>query len=173
VVSSTKFCPMCRSENEQEAMVCISCGASLDEKKYITKKVPEIQVNYSETPQELQIDEAIIPKQGIAVYFAETTKPFVVRTDNEFVIGRTLLPATEPLLDLSDFDGFKMGLSRRHAMIRQTETGYEIIDLASTNGTWLNDERLVPYTPYPLTSGSRLLLSRIRLVVFFSPVTKS
>jgi pSer/pThr/pTyr-binding forkhead associated (FHA) protein len=59
-----------------------------------------------------------------------------------------------------------MGLSRRHALIRQTVSGYEIIDLASTNGTWLNDERLVPYTPYPLQSGSQLRLSRIRLFIF-------
>lgn len=154
-------------------MVCTSCGASLDDKKYDTTKNPEIEVNYSEKPEELHIDEAIIPKQGIAVYFAETTKPFVVRTDKEFIIGRSLLPTTEPFLDLSDFDGFKMGLSRRHAMIRQTETGYEVIDLSSTNGTWLNDERLVPYTPYPLTSGSRLLLSRIRLFIFFRPLAKS
>jgi len=171
--SSIKLCPICRSENEQEATFCASCGVSLDEKKYITNKNAEIKVNYSDKPKELHIDEAIIPKQGIAVYFAETTKPFVVRTDKEFVIGRSLMPVSEPMLDLSDFDGFKMGLSRRHAMIRETGSGYEIIDLKSTNGTWLNDERLKPYTPYPLPSGSRLLLSRIRLFVFYRPVTES
>jgi len=154
-------------------MVCTNCGAALDEKINDTRKVPEIEVNYSESPKDLHIDEAIIPKQGIAVYFAETTKPFVVRTEKEFIIGRTLVPTTEPLLDLSDFDGFKMGLSRRHAMIRQAGTGYEVIDLSSTNGTWLNDDRLVPYTPYPLKSGSRLLLSRIRLYVFFRTRTET
>jgi len=152
-------------------MVCTTCGASLDEKKYITRKNAEIEVNYSEKPKELHVDEAIIPREGIAVYFAETTKAFVVRTEKEFIIGRSLIPTSEPMLDLSDFDGFKMGLSRRHAMIRQAGTGYEIIDLSSTNGTWLNDERLVPYAPYPLPSGSRLLLSRIRLFVFYRPIS--
>lgn len=171
--SSVKFCPICHSENDNEATICTICGASLDEKKYITTKNPEIKVNYSDKPEELHIDEAIIPKQGIAVYFAETTKPFVIRTDKEFIIGRSLVPTSEPMLDLSDFDGFKMGLSRRHVMIRQTSSGYEVIDLSSTNGTWLNDERLTPYAPYPLPSGSRLLLSRIRLVVFYRPVTES
>lgn len=150
----------------------MTCGASLDEKNYITTQNAEIKVNYSEKPEELHIDEAIIPKQGIAVYFAETTKPFVVRTDREFIIGRSLIPTSEPLLDLSDFNGFKMGLSRRHAMIRRAGSGYEIIDLSSTNGTWLNDKRLTPYAPYPLPSGSRLLLSRIRLFVFYRPLTE-
>ena len=171
--SSVKFCPVCHSENNKEAAVCMSCGASLDEKKYITRKNAEIKVNYSEKPKELHIDKSIIPEQGIAVYFAETTKPFVVRTEKEFIIGRRLVPTSEPMLDLSDFNGFKMGLSRRHAMVRQTKSGYEIIDLSSTNGTWLNDERLTPYTPYPMPSGSRLLLSRIRLFVYYRPITES
>jgi len=162
-----KFCPVCQNKNDPEAIVCIHCGASLNENKYATTKNAEIKINYSEKPKELQVDEKIIPNDGIAVYFSETTKPFVIQTDKEFIIGRKVIETSETMLDLSDFDGFKMGLSRRHAMIRQTETGYEIIDLSSTNGTWLNDERLVPYTPYPLASGSRLRLSRIRLFVFY------
>ncbi|HEY5731091.1 MAG TPA: FHA domain-containing protein [Anaerolineales bacterium] len=167
---SVKFCPICRHENAIEAKKCVKCGASLDEKKYITIKTPSVQISYSDKPKDLTVDEAIIPREGIVVYFAESTKPHVVRTDPEFVIGRTLIPTSEPMLDLSDFDGFKLGLSRRHAMIRKTTTEYEIIDLASTNGTWLNEEKLTPYAPYPLPSGSRLFLSRIRLFVFYRAV---
>lgn len=154
-------------------MVCTNCGASLGEKKDPTTKHTDFEINYSDKPKDLHIDEAIIPRTGIAIYFAETTKPHEIRTDNEFVIGRRLIQTSEPILDLSDYNGYKMGLSRRHAMIRQAGTGYEVIDLASTNGTWLNDERLVPYAPYPLPSGSRLLLSRIRLFVFYRPITES
>ena len=154
-------------------MVCTNCGAALGEKTDPTTKHVDFKINYSEKPQDLQIDESIIPKNGIAIYFAETTKPHEIRTEKEFVIGRRLMPTSEPLLDLSDFNGYKMGLSRRHAMIRQAESGYEVIDLASTNGTWLDDERLIPYAPYPLPSGSRLLLSRIRLFVFYRPITES
>jgi len=154
-------------------MVCTSCGAYLGEKKEITTKNIDFRIDYSEKPKELQIDETIIPKSGIAIYFSETTKPHEIRTEKEFIIGRRLIPTSEPMLDLSDFDGYKMGLSRRHAMIRQAESGYEVIDLSSTNGTWLNDDRLKPYAPYPLPSGSRLLLSRIRLYVFYRPITEN
>ena len=170
--SSEIFCYVCQNKNEPEAIICIYCGASLDKGKYSTTRKAEIKINYSEKNEEFSLDEAIIPKEGIAVYFAETTKPFVIQTDREFIIGRKVIETSEPMLDLSDFDGFKMGLSRRHAMIRQATSGYEIIDLSSTNGTWLNDERLVPYTPYPLASGSRVRLSRIRLVVFYRTVTE-
>ncbi|HSG43694.1 MAG TPA: FHA domain-containing protein [Anaerolineales bacterium] len=171
--TSERFCYVCQNKNEPEAIICVYCGASLDKGKFSTTRKAEIKINYSEKPEDLSIDEAVIPKEGIAVYFAETTKPFVIQTDKEFIIGRKVIETTESMLDLSDFDGFKMGLSRRHAMIRQAESGYEIIDLSSTNGTWLNDERLVPYTPYPLASGSRLRLSRIRLFVFYRTMTEN
>lgn len=168
-----KNCSVCQNRNEPQATICKYCGASLSESKYTTTKNAQIKINYTNKPEEIKINEAVIPKEGIAIYFAETTKPFVVQTDKEFIVGRKVIETSETVLDLSDFDGFKMGLSRRHAMIRQTESGYEIIDLSSTNGTWLNDKRLEPYTPYPLPSGSRLHLSRIRLFVFYQTDIKN
>ena len=73
----------------------------------------------------------------------------------------------ETILDLTEFEGFKMGISRRHATIRQNESGYEVIDLSSTNGTWLNDERLIPNKPYPFVSGSQLRVGRMRFIVLY------
>lgn len=173
--SSEKFCPVCKNINKPEAAVCRHCGAALhtESKIAVTTRNTEIKINYSEKPEELHIDESIIPSNGIAVYFEGTTKPVEIITDKEFIVGRRIAESPESFLDLADFDGYKMGLSRRHAMIRRTESGYEIIDLSSTNGTWLNDERLVPYITHPLASGSRLRLSRIRLVVFYRFVPES
>jgi len=169
--SSDKICPNCKNKNAHDAVICRYCGVSLNTDSLMTvatTKNTEIKINYSEKIEDLKVDEKIIPAEGIAIYFAGTTKPVEILMDKEFVIGRKII-ATESLesfLDLSDFDGFRMGLSRRHAMVRRTETNYEIIDLSSTNGTWLNGKRLVPYMPYPLPSGSQLRLSRIRLFVF-------
>lgn len=166
--SFEKICPICKNKNEKEAAVCRHCGAPLNTESRLraTTRNTDIKINYSEKFDEINVDEKIIPANGIAVYFAGTTKPVEIITEKEFIIGRRIIENnTESFLDLSDFDGFKMGLSRRHAMIRRTESDYEIIDLSSTNGTWLNDERLVPYTPYPLPSGSQLRLSRIRLYI--------
>lgn len=166
---SGKFCPICKNKNSLDAAICRHCGAPLNTDSHLnaTTRNTEIKINYSEKPKDITVDESIIPNDGIAIYFAETTKPVEILTQDEFVIGRKVIATSESFLDLSDFDGFKMGLSRRHAMIKRTDSGYEIIDLSSTNGTWLNDERLVPYTAYPLASGARLRLSRIRLVAYY------
>jgi hypothetical protein len=44
--------------------------------------------------------------------------------------------------------------SSRHAEIRQDTQGYTITDLGSTNGTYVNEQRLVPQVPQRLQSGS-------------------
>lgn len=58
-------------------------------------------------------------------------------------------------------------------MIRRTELGYDVIDLSSSNGTWINDERLTPNRPHPLVSGSQLRLARMRLFVLFRSVPET
>ena len=164
-----KICPVCKFENEKNAVVCKHCGASLGSSQYAneTPKEPNETVFIGEKTEEFHIDEPIVPSDGIAIYYAGGSEPIAIRTENEFIIGRQLEEASESVLDLSELDGFQMGMSRRHAKIRRTRTGYEVVDLSSTNGTWMNDKRLVPNRAYPLESGSMLRLSRIRLLVFF------
>jgi pSer/pThr/pTyr-binding forkhead associated (FHA) protein len=53
---------------------------------------------------------------------------------------------------------------------RQVKDGCEIINLDSTNGTWLNELRLVPNKPYPLTSGAQIRLGRMHLFTIYRDV---
>jgi hypothetical protein len=108
----------------------------------------------------------MIPEDGVAIYAAGSLKPYYLHIKDGIVIGRKKGEGTlENFLDLSDLDGYDMGISRRHAKIQHTENGYEIIDLSSTNGTWMNEERLVPDKPYPLKNGAQVRLGRLRLLV--------
>src|SRR6266851_6257642 len=54
-------------------------------------------------------------------------------------------------------------VSRHHARIVPTANGYEVEDLGSTNGTWLNDRRLNDRTT--LSDGDSLMVGDIPLVV--------
>ena len=173
-----KFCPVCKQKNELEAIVCIHCGAPLEtypmEETAITRTT-EVQTRVMERMGELLINEALTPAGGIALYLAGTSDPVFLSSEKEFVIGRKVEDdgATEVFLDLAKFGGYQMGLSKQHAMIRRSEHGYEVIDLSSRNGTWLNDEQLMPGRPYPLTSGSQLRLARMRLLVLYRPVLEA
>jgi pSer/pThr/pTyr-binding forkhead associated (FHA) protein len=53
------------------------------------------------------------------------------------------------------------------------DAGYEIVDLNSTNGTWVNGERLTPNQTYALSSGSQLRLGRMRFFVLYRSTVKT
>ncbi|MEV4842848.1 FHA domain-containing protein [Micromonospora matsumotoense] len=71
------------------------------------------------------------------------------------VIGRA------PTADIPVADAH---LSRRHAEVRLTEDGVVLVDLGSTNGTWLNDRRITDAEP--LTDGDVIRLGRTELRYF-------
>lgn len=167
---SDRFCPVCKNKNERNALVCIHCGAALEE----VLAGPTVTSMSSEAPTDeksvieaaVTIEDELIPADGIAVYVAGIDRRVSVRVENELVFGRNAKESREPMLDLTELGGFQMGISRRHAKIRRAGNGYEIIDLASTNGTWLNGERLIPDKPYPLANGAQVQLGRMRMYLF-------
>jgi len=171
-----KFCPVCKNKNERNAIVCVRCGASLDyhhPESIATTRNAEVPEAISTKIADAPIDNALIPDDGIAIYAAGTSKPVYLRFEKELIFGRKAdEPSDGNLLDLTEIGGYQMGISRRHAKIRRGEAGYELIDLASTNGSWLNDERLSPNKPYPLSSGSQLRFGRMRLLILYHSVSK-
>lgn len=52
-------------------------------------------------------------------------------------------------------------VSRRHVELRSTSNGYELHDVGSLNGTYLNDERIAE--PHLLKSGDRLRVGKFLL----------
>jgi hypothetical protein len=164
------FCPVCKRKNKREAVVCRHCGASL-ENLFMDSgpqtKTTDMPALDPERLRAWSIDPAMVPDEGIAVYVEGAGSPVYLDSRAEFVLGRKVGMTSEPLLDLAPSGGYHLGLSRRHAVIRRAGQGYELMDLGSVNGTWLNDQRLVPHQPYPLASGSHLRLGRMRLVVLY------
>jgi tetratricopeptide (TPR) repeat protein len=68
-------------------------------------------------------------------------------------------------VDLSKFLGTELGVSKEHLFIRLDENRIIIEDNNSTNGTFLNDNRLKSEEPYFLQDGDRLTLGQMKLVV--------
>jgi pSer/pThr/pTyr-binding forkhead associated (FHA) protein len=57
-------------------------------------------------------------------------------------------------------------VSRRHAEVMRTPTGYEVRDSGSLNGTYLNRERI---ERSPLANGDELQIGKFKLVFFLRP----
>ena len=84
-------------------------------------------------------------------------------TRSETIIGR------DPSVDLTISSP---AVSRRHAKLTREDDGFVLEDLGSSNGSWLNSNRLQPYVPVPLKSGDRLRLSQIDIEVYFGKPEK-
>jgi FHA domain len=177
---SEEYCPVCKYKNEPGVQNCILCGTPLGAGG--GHPTPLETTNIIATP-ETAFPQAVppiaqkhpIPSQGIALYSVQSDNPIALQEEKEFILGRMTESEIEKrFVDLGKFDGYNHGVSRHHCLIRRTEGGYEIIDLGSTNGTWLEKQRLVPNRPYPLENGSRITLGRLPLIVYYqkAPVKK-
>ena len=172
--ASGKFCPVCEHKNEPTATVCAYCGSPLEHSqenpsttRRMNRKGEETTVLPDLTEETFQ--EAFKPpKEGIAIYVKGYAAPVEIRTESEVALGRHITgEVEEAFVDLKPFGGYENGVSRRHAMIRRTDRGYEILDLGSTNGTWLNKKRLTPDQLYPLESGAQVRLGRLEIFVIY------
>ncbi len=98
-----------------------------------------------------------------------SSEPIIIKPEAETIFGRRD-PATGamPDVDLTPFAGYQMGVSRRHAAIRFGDgQSLNLWDLGSSNGTYLNGERLSAHRPYRLHNGDELRLGSLMMRVHF------
>jgi hypothetical protein len=96
------------------------------------------------------------------------TQPIVFQPKPETSIGRRD-PVTGiiPDIDLTMYAGYRMGVSRKHCVLRLKDRKIEVVDGGSSNGTSLNGTRLTPHTPYTLRDGDELTLGKMTLRLIF------
>ena len=78
---------------------------------------------------------------------------------DEFVIGKSD--------DCNGIVNISGAISRRHCVIKKTPDSIQVSDLGSTNGTWLNGEKLEPNTFYQLHALDELKIADITFRLFF------
>jgi CRP-like cAMP-binding protein len=94
--------------------------------------------------------------------------PFFFSDSDETTIGRAdPVTGIRPDVDLANIDDNR-SVSRRHAKIIRTDTGFAVIEEVGTvNGTFVNDQRIPTGTPVPLNNGDRLKIGLVALKVVF------
>lgn len=81
-------------------------------------------------------------------------------TKQEYVIGKSTEQA-------DGVAGFSKMISRRHCKIVKRGSGYAVVDLNSSNGTYLNGMQLFPGREYPVKNGDiiRMAISDFQIVM--------
>ena len=175
------FCPACKMKNEAGVIFCVYCRTPLGHNNQKTVSLQRVQGVTGTLPENFDNDLDVpsyaperfmdfeIPSKGIILINLQNGQPIAMQEGKAFILGRASdnIKTQEPLVDLTDMGGLDYGISRVHALIRKDGNGYQIIDLNSTNGTWLENQRLTPQTPTPLQSGDRIRLARLYILVFY------
>jgi pSer/pThr/pTyr-binding forkhead associated (FHA) protein len=85
------------------------------------------------------------------------------------VIGRSDSSSSNPIqIDLKPYEARALGVSRRHAMLFRMKNALYIADLESSNGTYVNGERLTPRQPRLLHSGDEVSFGKLRCYIEFN-----
>ncbi len=171
-------CSNCGHRNRAGIVFCENCGASLIGKMPVdTKSLDNEEENQTELAEATRRSEGEKP-QGASTFPAGSylrlelegsPEPVLFQPKPETIFGRRD-PATGamPDIDLTPFAGYRMGVSRRHAAIRfGDERSLDLWDLGSSNGTFLNGQRLSAHRPYRLHDGDELRLGQMVIRLFF------
>jgi eukaryotic-like serine/threonine-protein kinase len=127
-------CPRCGRVNKYGARFCAGCGTPLAP----ATSAPRLRCTSPRGTWELKIDR--LPMR----------------------IGRRDPRQNHyPEVDLAEHD---RGIaSRNHAIINRDTGGFTVLDLGSTNGTFLNGNPVTPRTPQRLRSGDRIKIGEVEI----------
>lgn len=167
-------CPSCELVNLPGTLFCLQCGTYLPSGGPLrTEQFPD-QHSQRARSRRSEGGQPGGLALGIEVEVLETHRKVLLSADSEILIGR--LDAAHgvfPELDLTADSGLEHGISRRHARVYTREGKWYIEDLDSTNGTYVNDERLTAYLPYSFNDGDILTLGTLRLRINIYSETSS
>jgi|SRR3972149_1720289 len=162
-------CSNCKSQETDGAIFCSECGTQL-------AQIDTAQTQKFSTDSE-DLRNAIfftdeMPNQGatwISLHLLDTGDILPVSERSEFTLGRLSdNQAIEPDIDLTPFKAFDNGVSRLHAVIRHNQGNVVLVDLGSSNGTYVNGLRIMPNIEQPLRHGDIVALGKLKMQIVLS-----
>ena len=155
------FCTQCGQQNSEEAQFCSRCGAALTRPSGAVAGDQTSTLTFGGLPDEVGADEETA---DVALESLPTgTALLVVRrgpnAGSRFLLDEDLTSAgRHPDSDIFLDD---VTVSRRHAEFVRTDNGFQVRDVGSLNGTYVNRERI---EQVDLASGDEVQIGKFRLM---------
>ena len=149
------YCTRCGHPNKDEARYCANCGATLHGETTLGIAPLEVEgegsTDFPFPEDELEAGQALL----LVKHGPNAGSTFLIEKDSTSV-GRS--PESDIFLD-------DVTVSRKHAEVRRQGGGFQVHDLGSLNGTYVNRERVEMTT---LASGDEIQIGKFKLVFFAS-----
>lgn len=148
-----KLCPICAASNREGMLFCENCGCP------ITHVVSQPTRQFDGTRQgtaRLQSQTEVI------LVIRETQDQIILNPAQAVIMGRKVETSHRcPDIDLSPYNAYRMGVSSSHAALVRQGENLTLVDKGSTNGTFLNGQRLIPNQPYMVRDGDEIRLGSL------------
>jgi pSer/pThr/pTyr-binding forkhead associated (FHA) protein len=148
-------------------------GAKPSEKPY-TRILDEADVLAVQQSRQLQIDADAKPIQVVRagllrLQAVDSREAINIPVKENIVLGRPdPVTGLRPDIDLTPLAGYRLGVSRRHAEIHwYQDNTLRLYDLGSSNGTFLNGERLEVNKAYTLYNGDEIRLGQLGMYIYY------
>lgn len=161
------ICPNCKNQEADGSIFCSECGTQLIQ--YTLGETQRFNTATSELGKGSAPDVVAQGPAWISLHLLDSGQILPVSDRTEFTMGR--VSENQPIMpdvDLSPFKAFDNGVSRLHAVIRNNSGNVVIMDLGSSNGTYINGTRIVPNIEQPLRHGDIVALGKLKMQVVLS-----
>ena len=162
------ICSNCQHKNVAGAVYCAECGAQLDGvETLITQAITDEQIETELKKKGGRPEAPAIPANSwLSLHLMDSGKILPLASRNEFTLGR--LSEGQPIMpdiDLTPYQAYASGVSRLHAVVKRDVNRVMVMDLGSSNGTYLNGRRLNPHTEESLNHGDIVALGKLKIQV--------
>jgi len=149
-------------------MFCAECGAQLDGIETLTTQAITNEQIADELNRKMpRPDPLSIPTNSwISLHLMDSGKILPLASRNEFTLGR--LSEGQPIMpdiDLTPYQAYASGVSRLHAVVKRDADRVLVMDLGSSNGTYLNGRRLNPHMEESLNHGDIVALGKLKIQI--------
>lgn len=159
------ICKNCSFENPVERTKCILCGHDLSDSNFSTEKIHNIKTEELGEAQPLPPPQSLLaPQANVSIYLLAPRVIIPLEGKNEFVLGRETWDEaqSEVDVDLTAYEGFQLGVSRKHCVIKTSDQASYVIDLNSSNGTFVNNAKIPPYEETRINHGDVVSMGLLR-----------
>ena len=164
------ICSFCENPNREGELFCLECGNPLDGSVHIETRVfEEMKASQGKGSKKPLWGTTQFSKSATVILRLEASKESLTLTNREkYVIGRTdSQSGNYPDIDLTPYGGLDEGVSRVHALFQRTEDTLTLVDMNSSNGTYLNGQRMSPNQPRVLQDGDEVRFGKLVTRIFF------
>lgn len=163
------ICPNCKHQEPSGALFCGECGMQLVRLEGQKTQQINPETNDLKTAPISEASLSNLSDTWISLHLLDSGQIIPVSDRTEFTLGR--ISEKQPIMpdiDLTPYQAFDHGVSRLHAVIRLVSGQATVMDLGSSNGSYLNGVRLIANVESPLKHGDLVAIGKLKIQIILN-----